>query len=36
MKVRVIFLLFKGYDNNPNDVLNLFSCFCELEKDKLC
>lgn len=36
MKLEVIFWLFKECKNDPNDALNLFSCFYNLEKYKLC
>ena len=32
----IILSLFRECDNNPNDALNLFSCFCKIEKDKIC
>ena len=35
-KLRIILWLFRECDNNPNDALNLLSCFCKIEKDKLC
>lgn len=35
MKLRVIFFCLKSVTIDPNNALNIFSCFCNLEKDKL-